>query len=185
MKRKRMMITGSEGTILTNDPSMTAWGWVVLDKKGNVIDCGCVKTEPEHKKRRIRVSDDRVWRINELSQSIVEVIKKYNVDFILGEAPHGSQNAQAATMIGMVIAILQTLSFTLNIPIEWYSEQDAKKALLGKKSATKQQIKSAISKLYDVKWSGIKYKDEAIADALAVYNVARKQSTVLKIISKT
>ena len=46
-------------TILTNDPSLTAWGWVVL--RGNaIVEAGCIKTESQAKKRRIRKGDDRI-----------------------------------------------------------------------------------------------------------------------------
>jgi len=170
--------------ILSNDPSMTAWGWVVITGRGIILDQGCIKTEPSGKKSRIRKSDDRTRRISELNQILLRLIKEYHIDFILSELPHGSQNAQAAIMIGIVTGILQTISDVLEIPIEWYSEADSKKAVLNRKAASKQQMKEAISKLYKVKWTGIGYKDESIADSLAVHYVATKQSSILKMMNK-
>lgn len=166
--------------ILTNDPSMTAWGYSVINHKGKIIECGCIKTEPQHKKTRIRKGDDSVRRISEIVQGLLDVINSYGVNLILSELPHGSQNASAAVMIGVVTGITQTISDCLNIPVEWYSEQDSKKCVLHKKSATKQEMIDAITKLYDVPWTGVKYKDEAIADAIAVYHTASKQSDVIK-----
>jgi Holliday junction resolvasome RuvABC endonuclease subunit len=64
--------------------------------------------------------------------------------------------------------------------MESYSEQDSKKCLLGKKAATKQETIEAIKKLYDVPFTGKKNHDEAVADAIAVFHVASKQSGVLK-----
>lgn len=167
--------------ILTNDPSFTAWGWAVL-VADTILDCGCIKTEPEANKRRIRVSDDRYRRTVELVQELLRIIKQYEIKLILCEAPHGSQNAQAAVMIGTVIGIITTLSECLSIPIEFYSEQDSKKALLSKKSATKEETVKAINNKYLVKWSHKKYIDEAVADALAVHYVASKQSQLLKML---
>ncbi len=166
--------------ILTNDPSFTAWGYAVLDEQGNVHETGCIKTVPEQKKRRIRKSDDTVRRIQEINKTLILLIDKYNIDYILSEAPHGSQNASAAVMIGVVTGIVQTLADCFEIPIDWYSENDAKKHLLGKISATKTEIIKNIGNLYNITWTGIKYKDEAVADAMAIFNVARTQSELLK-----
>jgi Holliday junction resolvasome RuvABC endonuclease subunit len=168
-------------TILTNDPSMTAWGWAVMSYQGEVIKTGCIKTETEGKKRRIRKSDETCQRISEINNILLGVIKENNVNYILTESPHGSQNASAAVMIGAVAAIMQTISDCFGIGIEFYSEQDSKKCLLGKKSATKQETIDAIAKIYDVPWAKTKYKDEAVADAIAVYHVASKQSSTLKL----
>jgi Holliday junction resolvasome RuvABC endonuclease subunit len=170
--------------ILTNDPSFTAWGWVVITNQGEILDFGCIKTAPEQKKRRIRKSDDTGRRTSEIIQKLLEVIKEYNVSFLLSESPHGSQNASAAVMIGVVTGIVYTLSECLNIPLETYSEGDSKKCLLGKLSATKNETIQAISKLYDIIWTKVGYKDEAIADAISIFHVANKQSPTLKMMRR-
>jgi Holliday junction resolvasome RuvABC endonuclease subunit len=170
--------------ILTNDPSMTAWGWAVLDSNGTVQLVGAIKTAPEQKKRRIRKSDDTTRRASEIIKELLYLIKRYNIQYILSESPHGSQNASAAVMIGMVAGIMQTLADVHDIGIEWYSEGDSKKALLGKLSATKRETINAISKLYTVPWSGVQWKDEAIADALSIHYCATKNSSTLKLMNK-
>ena len=166
-------------TILTNDPSFTAWGWAVI-RDGTVINVGCIKTSPENKKKRIRKSDDTIRRIQEINTELLRVIRKYHINYILSEAPHGSQNASAAVMIGVVTGIAQTISDALNIPIEFYSEEDSKKCVLNKRSATKKEMILAINKLYCVPWFDIGYKDEAVADAVAIFHTAMKFSNVLK-----
>lgn len=169
--------------ILTNDPSFTAWGWVVIDGM-KLITKGTIKTVPLAKKLRIRKGDDTVRRIGEINNILLNTIHEYNVKYILTELPHGSQNASAAVMIGACAAILETISNTLDIPIEWYSEADAKKATLGKTSSTKKEMIDRIKQLYKVDWTNTKYKDEATADALAVHYVATKQSSTLKLFKK-
>ena len=165
------------------DPSLSAWGWVVL--QGNmVIATGCIKTDSESKKRRIRVGDDDVRRVGEIISQLVRVIEKHNVSFIVTELPHGSQNSRGAIMIGVVIGIMQSFNVLQNIPVEWYSEADAKKALLGRISSTKKQIIDAIDELYNVPWTGVQFRDEAVADALAVYYAAECNSPTLKFINR-
>ena len=177
-------VTWQNPTVLTNDPSMRAWGWAVLD--GNIICAhGCIKTAPEHKKQRIRKSDDTSRRAADIIRELLNIIKRYNVKLILSESPHGSQNANAAIMIGMVTGITVTISECLQIPIEFYSEQDAKKAVLNRKAATKEDIIEAICDRYGYEWlKKIKYIDEAVADALAIHYTALQQSQLLKMINK-
>jgi Holliday junction resolvasome RuvABC endonuclease subunit len=171
-----------ELVILTNDPSITAWGFAVLNAKGYIFESGCIKTAPEQKLRRIRKSDDTCRRVSEVNQRLLELIRKWKVNYLLSELPHGSQNASAAVMIGITTGIGQTLSDALEIPIEWYSEGDSKKAVLHKQSASKGEMVEAISKLYRTPpWkTHTKYIDEAVADALAIHHVASLQSPILK-----
>jgi len=176
--------TFKEPTILTNDPSMTAWGWAVVDSQNKVIKTGCIKTEKSGKKLRIRVADDDAKRISEINKILLGIIKCCNVKYILSELQHGSQNAIAAKWVGATTAIMVTIADTLDIGIEFYSENDSKKCLLGKKSATKQETINAISKLYDVPWLNIAFRDEAVADALSIHYCASKNSPTLKMMKR-
>lgn len=171
-----------QNCILTNDPSFTAWGWAIV-QNGKIIESGCIKTAPEAKMKRIRKGDDRTRRTSEIVHTLKDLISKYPIKLILSELPHGSQNAAAAVMIGIVTGVVQTISDVYGIALEWYSEADSKKYVLGKKAATKEEMIKAISKLYEVPWTNIGYKDEAVADAIAVYHVASKQSEVIKFLN--
>jgi len=171
--------------VLVNDPSICAWGWAVIAHGQRIIDSGCIKTTSETKKRRIRKGDDSVRRISEINETLLSIIRKYKVNYILSELPHGSQSASAAVMIGVVRGILQTMADCLSIGIEWYSEADAKRSVLGKNSASKDEMIGAISSIYpQVPWVKTKYIDEAVADAMAVYHAATKQSSVLKMFNQ-
>ena len=170
------------GAILTNDPSMTAWGYTVLNWNSEILTTGCIKTEPSQKKLRIRKGDSTVRRISEINQVLISVIKEYEVNYILSELPHGSQNASAAVMIGAVAGIVQTISDILDIGLEWYSENDAKKCLFNRQSVTKQEMINRINALYTVPWTKVKYKDEAVADALAIHFTAMRMSSTLKLL---
>lgn len=171
------------GTVLACDPSMTAFGWVVVDFQRNILESGCIKTASEHKKLRIRKGDDTIRRITEMTEDLLNVIDNHHVSYIVSELPHGSQSAAAADMLGIVKGIVQTISVCRKIGIEWYSEGDSKKALFGngKKTVSKTDTIKAINKIYKVTWPGAKFRNEAVADALAVHHVACIQSPVLKL----
>lgn len=171
--------------ILSCDPSIRAWGWSVINEDGNIIDCGCIKTEPSAKKLKIRKGDDRTRRVSEINTQLLNIISKYDIQLIISEQPHGSQSAVSAIMIGIVLGVLQTLSNSFDIPIEWYSEGDCKNNLLGKRNASKNEVKQKINTLFPkVKWTNIGYKDEAIADSLAVYHLAKYTSSIIKFFIK-
>lgn len=190
MKRTRKKHSTEQNTrkithILSCDPSMTAWGYSVISWNGNVVDSGCIKTESFAKKLKIRKGDERVQRISILNNELKKVIEQYNINLILSELPHGSQNAAASVMLGITAAIPQTISNFLNIGIEWYSEGDVKKHLFDRQNVTKQEMVSKMRHLYpEVNWTGIKYKDEAIADSLGIYTTAKYQSTAISLFLK-
>jgi len=173
MKRTRKPL------ILTHDPSTTAWGWAVMYGDA-IVACGCIKTEPKAKALRIRKGDDRCRRANEISEELKRIIEQYGVSYMISEQPHGSQNAQAAVMMGMCLGILQNISVFGNIGLEWYSEGDSKMSLLRKRSAAKGETIAAIDKLYTVEWAGKKYIDEAVADAISIHYCAKKESPFMK-----
>lgn len=170
--------------ILACDPSFTAWGWAVLDPSGSIYETGCIKTAPESKKTRIRKSDDRTRRTSEIVHELLRLIKRYDISLMAVEAMHGSQNAQAAVTIGIAAGIVQTLSDVLDIPVEYYSEQDSKKCALGKKAATKEDMINRMNELFNVDWTKTKYIDEAVADSLAVFYCAQQNSQMLKMMRK-
>lgn len=176
--------TSHSFTVLANDPSLTGWGWAVINETG-IIATGCIKTAPENKKRRIRKGDDDTRRVAELATEIRHIITWYGVDFIISELPHGSQSASGMKMVGITMGILMSVSVLGEKPIEWYSEGDAKHALLKKRTATKDETIQAIKRELGFKdWAGVKYKDEAVADALAIYYVAKQQSQLIQFYHK-
>ena len=170
----------SKNYILAFDPSITAWGWVVLEPNGKVVDFGCFKTSPENKVRKIRKGDDTVRRIGEILEHFIKVIDQYRIRLIVTEMPHGSQNASGAQMIGICLGLVASLGKMYEIPVEWYTEGECKKNALNKRSATKKEMIEAMDKFYDVPWKGVKYHDEAVADAISIYHMARSESSILK-----
>ena len=180
---KMRRIRNKKKVILANDPSMTAWGWVVLSLEGEVLDQGCFKTEPAGKKARVRAGDDRIRRINEINSVFSSLLKKYDIQYMCAELPHGSQNARGAVMIGLVVGLLQTLATFCNIPIEWFSEDDAKKSIAGSRKVSKDDMVKLIEDNFDINLDDAKWKVQGIADAMAVYHVALRQSNILKFLN--
>lgn len=170
--------------ILTNDPSLTAWGYAII-YNDKIMKGGCIETEPKAKVNRIRKGDDRVRRIHEINIELLSIIRDYGVNLIISELPHGSQNAAAAAMVGMAADKVQTIGDCLDIPVEWYSENDAKKHIFGKQSISKQDMVDKIDELYTVTWLGSKKRNSGLADAIAIYHVAKDYSQVINFYKKS
>lgn len=185
MKRRRA-VQPKGNTILACDPSLTAWGWAIINWDGSVVKTGCIKTEPLHKKNRIRVGDDFARRLKEIDHVLINAVKKYKVNYMLCELPHGSQNASAAKMVGAVPGVMETIAMCFGIGLEWYSEADGKKAVLPEGKGDKQDMVRAIKKMFpNVAFKDVKYHDEAVADSLAIYHVGRTQSHTMKLLINT
>lgn len=167
--------------VLAFDPSLTGWGWAVLDNIGTVIDSGAIKTESEAKAKKIRKGDDRVRRVSEIAGVLLSLIDKWDPKHMVSELPHGSRQAAAAVGLGINVGVITTISIFRKIGIDWYSEADAKKAVSEKKITSKGQMVELIDKLYpSFHPIGIKYIDEAVADAIAVYHVSTMQSSTVQ-----
>jgi len=167
--------------ILACDPSLTAFGWAVMEGQ-EIVECGCIKTNPLAKKQNIRKGDDRCRRITEINTVLLGLMDKYQIKYILSEQPHGSQSAVAAIMVGIVLGIIQTIADAKGIGVEWYSEGDCKDNLLGRRSASKVEGIAAVKRIFRYRLRGIKYFDEAVCDALAVYYYGMVFSPVVKML---
>lgn len=181
---KRTFSRKTSTAIMCHDPSMTAWGWSIVTPKGKVLDHGCIKTESSANRLKIRKGDDRIRRLVEINKTLKMSIQKHEPVLHLCELPHGSQNASAAIMVGAVGGIISTIAYWTTTPIEYYSEGDAKKALSGNRILSKDDTVKLIGKKYKVGWHGVKYYDEAVADSLAIFEVAKQTSEVLKFLRK-
>ena len=183
MRRSKETSAAKAPAILACDPSFTAWGWVVL--QGHMVQAaGCIKTKPDHKKKKIRAGDDQARRVREIIQELNRIIDRHHVQYIVSELPHGSQNYKGAIMIGVVTGIMEGFNVLRNIPLEWYLENDAKRALFGRISASKAEVRAAVDDLYEVPWTGVDFRDEAIADALAIYYAAECSSPTIKFMNR-
>jgi Holliday junction resolvasome RuvABC endonuclease subunit len=163
--------------ILTNDPSVTAWGYAVLDLYGTVYAARAIKTHPGEA-RRIYNDDRR--RYTEIISELLDVIKTHNVSYILAEAPHGSQNATAAKMVGFTSGAIVTMSLSLGLPLEQFSEHDVKMGLFGKKNVEKSEMEDFIYPQYPtIVKPRYKWISEAVADSIGVYHHAMATSVKL------
>lgn len=167
------------------DPSLSEFGYSVITDTYQVLEYGCIKTDKEADERNISISHDKARRTSKIGKRLVEIVGKYDITKIISELPQGSQSAQAADCLGMARAIVQVLSDCTGIPLLWVKQHDSKITVFGKPDAEKDEIvlgvdinvlinpeRSDKGKI-GAPWTGVIYRDEAIADSIAVFLTAK------------
>ena len=133
--------------ILGVDTGFSNLGFSVFDRNLEIVDIGLIETSWSEKKMT-RVSDDENFRVSQMSRQFADVLEKYKVKGVLGEAPAGSKSAKAMAQIKMGYALVCTVLAIKGIPVEWETPQSVKKAICGKKNASKAEIMAGVCQKY-------------------------------------
>lgn len=132
--------------LISLDISFTNIGWSVWDKKFPVA-AGVIQTE-KTKCKSTRVFDDNAYRCSVSARSLRDIIRNWDVGGIIGESPTGSQSAAASKSAGLAIGLVATTACLLDLPIELCTPDAVKKAVCGKKNASKDEIMDKVIDLY-------------------------------------
>ncbi len=155
--------------ILALDVAFANLGWAIL-VQGEPVVWGTIATE-KTRKRGVLASDDYARRCAETASQLNEIIYAHDPKGIVGEFPSGSQNATAAKLLGGAGGIVVAVATCNNLPCEWITEGDSKKAALGKRSAAKEEVMEWVKAKYpDLHWPKTKKAFEHVADAIMAYN---------------
>lgn len=134
--------------LLACDPGYGNYGCSVIDQYGTVIDVGTIQTA-KAKKKLLRTADDDVQRITYITEQLSKVIRHYDVKGVLSELPpSGGQSSVAVKGLAMAVALSTALFSAHNLPVEWATPEEVKKALTGKKNASKEDMMLAVCKKY-------------------------------------
>lgn len=134
--------------LLACDPGFNNYGCSILDQYGTVIDAGTIQTS-KAKKKLLRTSDDDVQRITYITERLSDIINHYDIKGVLAELPpSGGQNSAAVKGLAMAVALSTALFTACNLPVEWATPEEVKRAMTGKKNASKEDMMLAACKLH-------------------------------------
>lgn len=126
-------------------------------------------TEPSPKKLNVLASDDLARRVRELAKALREKIQAYSPGAIALESPSWPRNAGAAAKMGASFGMVYAMAQEYRLPIVQASPQAIKKAVVGNKSASKDEVICAIERRFpDVAWPSRAALWEHGADAIGV-----------------
>ena len=153
--------------LLGIDPAIRTTGYGVIEAgaggRFSVIDCGVIANSPKLPQSECE---------RRLHMGICELVKSFKPDCAVLEEPFVGKNAGTAIILGMARgAILAALSIN-SIPAFAYAPTVAKRAAVGRGSATKEQIAVMISADLGIEIEQIPL-DSTDALALAMCHAAR------------
>lgn len=107
-------------------------------------------------KQSMRVADQRIQRIQYITQEIADVIIaeqiiKGNKILCAVEAPHGgAQSSTAMRDMAAALSIVVTLLSVMNVPTDYLSPSEVKLIATGKRSGDKDQIIKGVCKKFGI-----------------------------------
>jgi crossover junction endodeoxyribonuclease RuvC len=159
--------------ILGVDPGTIITGYGVIDfRKNNFkhLANGCIKL-PQNKQLP--------EKLEIIYNELVKLIKIYKPDEFAIETAFYGKNVQSAMKIGYARGVSLLAAVHNNIPAGEYSPGEIKKALVGKGSATKEQVGYMVKTILSLK--KVKFKpDESDALAIALCHAFRLKTPTFK-----
>lgn len=171
-----MMARAQRGHMLSSivvgvDPGFAALGLAAVDITPGVeriIEASVIRTEKSHRKLDVRASDDNVRRATELSAGMCVFCSRFRPIALACEAQSWPRNAGSSAKVGIAWGVVAAVGYRFGIPIVQVSPQQLKHAVVGKKTASKDEVIEAIERRFPaVSWPTPTSIIEHAADAVA------------------
>ncbi len=126
--------------VLGFDPgtNITGWGVVIKGRPPRMLGCGAIRTRRE---------TPMETRINHIYSSVKELIQQYHPSAIAIEEPFYGVNAASAIALVRIGGILMLAAEQESIPLACYPPRTVKSSVVGRGSATKEQVQYMIQRL--------------------------------------
>ena len=141
------------------DPGTILTGFGIIKSTGNKIShlkSGIIKTNPK---------DDLSNKLKFIYNSLTKEVSDYKPDVFCIETAFYGKNVQSAMKIGYVRGVAMLVASINDIVCVEYSPREIKKAVVGRGSASKEQVQYMIRNLLNMNNEKIKFDE---TDALAV-----------------
>ncbi|MCR8644119.1 crossover junction endodeoxyribonuclease RuvC [Paenibacillus sp. N1-5-1-14] len=156
--------------ILGIDPGIAIVGFGFIDKQGSrltPVQYGCIQTEAH---------TDPALRLQQVYDSIQELIKRYKPDAVAIEKLFFNRNVTTAMTVSQARGVLILAAVQNGLPIAEYTPLQIKQAIVGYGKAEKKQVQEMV-KMF-LKLTTVPKPDD-VADALAVAICHAHSSTLL------
>jgi len=150
------------------DCGLTGMGYAVA-MDGKLVISGALRTESSAKKRKLRVADDDLQRVQFLVRGLNELLTQYAPAAVFVEMPTaGAKGARANRGMGLSTGLLVAVLEMHAMPTSYLIPSDVRKILCGKASAGKDEAAEVAIKHYGGPWPEVKAEREHAVDAAAV-----------------
>jgi crossover junction endodeoxyribonuclease RuvC len=154
--------------ILGIDPGTLITGYGIIETRNgiaNVLASGAIKNSSDQ---------SMPVRLKHIYETLNRVIAQHHPDECAIETAFYGKNAQSALKLGHARGVAMLAAITKDIPSHEYSPREVKKAIVGKGTASKEQVQYMIKSLLRLKEIP-KHYDVTDALAVAVCHLHRRQ----------
>ena len=137
--------------IIGTDPGFASFGLSVIrltPKSEEVVETLVIRTQKSVKKLNVKAVDDNFRRAQAIAAALYEIVNKWKPMALTAESMSFPRNSSAASKVAMVWGILALLCNIFQLPMVQATPQEIKKRLCDNKSATKEQIRVALERMY-------------------------------------
>jgi len=146
-------------TVLGIDPGLSLTGFGIINKNGNaleVVDYGIIKTSSKK-----TISE----RLKELHEGLSKVLASNRIDQVAIEKIFFNTNLKTVVSVSEARGVILFTLDSFNKKIFEYTPLEAKKAVLGKGRATKEEITASVTNILCLEKEP---RPDDVADALAI-----------------
>ncbi len=145
--------------VLGVDPGTLITGYGIIETKNGkvtVLACGAIKNRSE-----VAMPN----RLQQIYETLSKVITRFHPDEFAIETAFYGKNAQSALKLGHARGVSMLAAVSQNLVTHEYSPREVKKAIVGKGTASKEQVQYMVKSLLHLK---VMPKEYDVTDALAV-----------------
>jgi crossover junction endodeoxyribonuclease RuvC len=156
--------------ILGIDPGSRVTGYGVIETQGSnqtYVDSGCIRT-----KDKASLAE----KLLEIHSGVVELISRYKPDEFAIEKIFMARSADSALKLGHARGVALLAAASGELPIYEYEARKVKQAVVGKGSASKEQVQHMVQTL--LKIPGKPQSDAADALAIAICHINTQHNLV-------
>jgi Holliday junction resolvasome RuvABC endonuclease subunit len=137
--------------LLGADPGLANFGMAVLEvtpgRAPMLLHLSTTRTSGEPKKKRtIHLADENFIRTRAIGRALDHVLVQYNPAAIAAESFAWVRDASSAAKTAMTWGVLALACERASLPLASLGSQDVKKALCGKRDASKESVEQAARK---------------------------------------
>jgi crossover junction endodeoxyribonuclease RuvC len=158
--------------VLGIDPGFASIGFAAVglaSASERVLRAWVVRTEPSARKRQVRASEDNARRAMEIAAAVEAALGEFAPVALAAETMSWPRNAAAAAKVALAWGVLCAAAHRHRLPLVQASPQEVKRAVCGRKSASKGEVIEALELRYpDIELPDQLTLQEHAADATAV-----------------
>lgn len=154
--------------ILGVDPGTLITGYGVIESRNGIVKAIAYDAIKNDSRKSMPL------RLQSIFETLTDVIDRFHPDEFAIETAFYGKNAQSALKLGHARGVSMLAAVLHQIPVGEYSPREVKKAVVGKGTASKDQVQYMIQSLLNLKYTP-KYYDTTDALAVAICHLHRSK----------